>query len=166
MEFPLYRGFPGAASSAQVFAQIYSMTGGRPNELIGSSGVATISSFYPAWNTIDLTPLNIVLNTPAPFMVALKYEAGTVGSTPSILTDSTDGIPEGKNFYSEDGGTTWREHYDFWQIPHQVGYNMIRAMVRTQEGDFLTLQGMPGAMVTELRSNQGAEKPLIEQDRR
>jgi hypothetical protein len=165
--FPLYRDFPGAANSAQVSAYVYSMPDGTPDELIGSSGVETVSSFYPTWRTIDLASQDIVLDTPVEFMMALKYEAGSAGSTPSIITDSNENIPPGSNFYSEDGGATWREHYDFWESPAQAGYNMIRVLVTTGEGHVLNLQqGLSRSMVTELRRSQEAGQALCDLERR
>jgi hypothetical protein len=43
--------------------------------------------------------------------------------------DNQSGIASGKNYYSTNGGATWDEHYAFWNVPGDVGYNMIRATV-------------------------------------
>lgn len=100
-------------------------------------------------------------------MLALKYEVGSAGSIPSIITDDNGNIPVGSNFYSEDGGTTWREHYDFWESPAQVGYNMIRVLVTTGDGQVLSLQQERSrGMVTDLRQNHGAGRLLSDLERR
>jgi hypothetical protein len=126
VEFMLHR-FTGAASSATVRARIYSVVGGVPGALLGSSAPTTINTFYPTWASISLTSANITLSSPAPFMVAIEYTTGISGSVPSTLTDNQNNIATGKNFYSLNGGATWIDHYNFWAEPGNVGYNMIRA---------------------------------------
>lgn len=128
VEFMLHR-FTGAANSATVRLHVYSLVGGRPGTLLGSSALTTINTFYPNWTSIDLASANIMLPSADPFMVAMEYLAGTSGTTPSTLTDSQNNITPGKNFYSLDGGDTWKEHYDFWVDPQNVGYNMFRATI-------------------------------------
>jgi len=128
VEFLLYQ-FPDAASSATVRVHVYSTIDGEPDALLGSSAPTIITTFWPTWASISLASADVTLSSPEPLMVAVEYTAGTSGSIPSLLTDTRDNIATGKNFYSLDSGVTWYEHYDFWQVPEDNGYNMIRATV-------------------------------------
>ncbi|MDH7489661.1 MAG: hypothetical protein QHH80_09145, partial [Anaerolineae bacterium] len=119
----------GGSPSVVVRPQIYAMSGGVPGALLAEGAPQTVSTFHPAWATIDLSGMSLVLLTPQPVLVAIRYESGTVGTTASVLTDSTVIIPMGANFY--DRGFGWEEHYAFWQDPWTVGYNMLRLTVQT-----------------------------------
>jgi len=129
VEFALFR-LPDSAASVDVRVCIYAMKNGVPDTQLGCSVSTTVTTFYPTFVSISL-PSEIILNSPDSFMAAVEYITGAVGTTPSTLRDSNTSIPQGKNFFSIDGGSTWYEHYDFWTEPDQVGYNMIRATVDT-----------------------------------
>src|SRR6185436_6084439 len=106
--------------------------------LIGQSSVVTVTTFYPAWVSINLIPQNIIITTTQPFMAAIEYVNGVQGTTPGIAIDDQVGIPYGRNIYSRDSGLTWGEHYGWWLDPACVGYNMIRATVNTNTGASIT----------------------------
>lgn len=128
----LYRYFPGAATTALVRAGIWSIgPDGRPDALLGRSGVVAIDTFYPDWVSIPLTGTQVVLSSPAPFLAAIEYLDGAPGTIPSVMLDSSRYIPVGYNYYSQTHGDTWFEHYDWWVSPEDVGYNMVRATVET-----------------------------------
>jgi hypothetical protein len=126
----LYR-YPGAASSVQVRARVYALTNGVPSALLGQSAAVSVTTFYPAWASIDLSAQNIVITTAQPLMAAIEYVNGVQGTTPGVTLDDQVGIPWGRNLYSRDGGATWGEHYGWWLDPACAGYNMIRATVET-----------------------------------
>jgi hypothetical protein len=134
VEFALYNGFAGADDSATVRVCIYSLYNGQPESNLGCSEPATVTTFAPALASVSLDSTEIVIQSPASFLAAVEYMGGSIGSTPSTLTDTSTDIPAGKNYYSLDGGSTWFEHYDFWAQPHQVGFNIIRATVDTNYG--------------------------------
>ena len=119
----------GGSTSVVVRPQVYAMSNGVPGPLLAEGALQTVSTFYPNWATIDLSGMNLVLLTPQPVLVAIRYESGTVGTTASVLTDYSSIIPAGANFY--DRGFGWEEHYSFWQDPWDVGYNMVRLVVQT-----------------------------------
>ncbi len=120
----------GGSPSVVVRPQIYAMSGGVPGALLAEGAPQTVSTFHPTWATIDLSGMGLVLLTPQPVLVAVRYESGAVGTTASVLADSSTIIPMGANFY--DRGFGWEEHYAFWQDPWTVGYNMIRLTVQTK----------------------------------
>ncbi|MGB9594352.1 MAG: matrixin family metalloprotease, partial [Anaerolineae bacterium] len=103
----------GGSPSVVVRPQIYAMSGGVPGALLAEGAPQTVSTFYPAWATIDLSGMGLVLLTPQPVLVAVRYESGTPGTMASVLADSSAIIPMGANFY--DRGFGWEEHYAFWQ---------------------------------------------------
>ncbi len=119
----------GGSTDVVVRPQIYAMSGGVPGPLLGEGSPQTVSTFFPDWATIDLSGMGLVLLTPEPVLVAVRYESGTVGTTASVLIGSSTIIPIGANFY--DRGLGWEEHYAFWLDPWTVGYNMIRLTVQT-----------------------------------
>lgn len=121
--------FEGAAKRAELSVLVYDITPeGQPGTLLGRSARTVVSDFYPTWVTVGLRPLNLVVD--GPFMIALKYEIGEAGTVPSILLDNASNIPRNINWYSEDGGETWTEHYGFWIDAGTVGHNIVRAVVR------------------------------------
>ena len=129
----LYRGFQGAAATALVRVGIWSIgADGRPAALLGRSEPVTVGTFYPAWVSIPLTNTQVVLSSPAPFLAGVEYLDGIAGTVPSVLIDSSQNIPVGRNFYSQSHGTSWFEHYQWWNAPGSVGYNMVRATVETR----------------------------------
>ncbi len=119
----------GGSSSVVVRPQIYAMSGGAPGVLLAEGAPQTVSTFYPNWAEVDLSGMGLVLLTPQPVLVVVRYESGTVGTTASVLTDYSSLIPMGANFY--DRGLGWEEHYSFWEDAWDVGYNMIRLVVQT-----------------------------------
>ena len=121
--------FDGAIASVRVRAVIYSVgANGRPATLLGASQPVTLTTFYPQEINIPLsTP--VTLNSPQAFLAGIEYLSGDKGTTPSALFDDNTNIPTGKNYFSEDGGATWIEHYGFWRDPASVGYAMVRATV-------------------------------------
>ncbi len=121
--------FPGSASSAHVQAEVYAMSNGQPAQLLGASTPTVVTTLYPDLAAIDLSAQNIVVANGDPFLVGIHYLGGMTGTIPSIMVDDSLTIPVGINFYSEDGGQTWIEHYDFWLDGEFVGYNMIRANI-------------------------------------
>jgi YD repeat-containing protein len=133
VEFVLYQ-FAGADDSATVRVCIYSMHSGAPDTQLGCSTPTVITTFSPSFVSVSLASSEIVIQSPDSFMAAVEYAAGSAGTTPSTLTDSNTDIPQGKNYYSKDEGSTWYEHYDFWMQPDQVGFNIIRATVDTNYG--------------------------------
>mgnify|MGYP005843327533 CR=1 FL=1 len=116
-------------------ARVYALdgVGGKPGTLLGQSEVVTITTstdFSAHWYTITLSSLNIVIPS-GPFLVAVAYRGGMIDKAPSTITDDSQSIPMGKNYYSENDGREWFDHYDWWAVPEVVGFNMIRAMVET-----------------------------------
>jgi M6 family metalloprotease-like protein len=150
--FLLYR-FAGAVASVTVRIRVYAIDAGLPDLQLGQSDPVNVTTFYPNWMTIDLSPYNIVINNPDPFMVVVEYLDGTAGTTPSVLLDSSAPIPVGRNFYNQDGSTNWIEHYNYWAAPSQVGYNMIRATGCTVFG------GTPAPSPTASRTPSGTSSP-------
>ena len=132
VDFTLYRDFAGAASSAQVRAVVYSIgADGYPDIMLAHTQPVTITTFYPEWVSIPLTHTYLFMTDSDPFLVGVEYVDGAEGTVPSILMDSSTAIPTNRNFYSQDCGDSWVEHYDWWADPSNVGYNMIRATVET-----------------------------------
>jgi hypothetical protein len=126
---------PDWDASVAMQARVYAMdgAGGVPGTLLGASPAMTLTLPVPLarrWFTFTLASQDIVIPR-GPFLVAVAYQSGTVGRTPSTINDSTDSIPVGKNYYSEDDGSFWREHYDWWDFPQTAGFNMVRAVVET-----------------------------------
>ncbi|MCC7355555.1 MAG: hypothetical protein IT330_17590, partial [Anaerolineae bacterium] len=116
-------------------ARVYALDGigGKPGTLLGQSEIVTITTptdFSAHWYTITLSSLNIVIPS-GPFLVAVAYRGGMVDKAPSTITDDSQSIPAGKNYYSENDGREWFDHYDWWSVPEVVGFNMIRATVET-----------------------------------
>ncbi len=116
-------------------ARVYALDGigGKPGTLLGQSEVITITTatdFSAHWYTITLSSLNIVIPS-GPFLVAVAYRGGVMDRAPSTITDDSQSIPVGKNYYSENDGREWFDHYDWWTAPEMVGFNMIRAVVET-----------------------------------
>lgn len=122
-------------TTAVVQARVYALDGhdGGPGTLLAASQATTLTlptAYTPRWFTITLSSLNVVIPS-GPFLVAVAYRSGDVGRTPSTITDDSQAIPVGKNYYSEDDGVHWYDHYDWWVAPEKVGFNMIRAVVET-----------------------------------
>lgn len=131
VDFTLYR-FQNAAESAQIRAVVFSVgADGKPDTLIARSETRTVTTFYPNWVSIPLTDTQIYLTGSAPFLVGVEYVTGASGANPSVLLDSSENIPAGRNFYSQTGGRSWSEHYEWWVDPEGIGYNMVRATVET-----------------------------------
>ncbi len=129
VQFMLHR-LPEETDHARVRVRVYSISNGEPGTLLGSSAPTTITTFWPNWASVSLASANITLSSPDPFMAAFEFIDATPDLTPTMLTDTQNDIPTGKNFYSLDGGATWTEHYDFFtEGPQNLGYNMIRATV-------------------------------------
>lgn len=130
VDFVLYRNFQNAANSAQVRAVVYSIgADNRPAALLARSDVMTITTFYPSWVSIPLTNTQIYLSDPGAFLVGVEFVNGIAGTVPSLLTDSNTNVPVARNFYSQTCGGSWFEHYQWWNSPAGVGYNMIRATI-------------------------------------
>ncbi len=122
-------------TTAVVQARIYALdgSGGSPGTLLGASEVLTLTLptvYAPRWFTISLSSRHVIIPS-GPFLAAVAYRGGAVGRTPSLVTDNSQAIPVGKNYYSEDDGARWYDHYDWWVSPETVGFNMIRAVVET-----------------------------------
>jgi YD repeat-containing protein len=158
VDFVLYNQFAGADDSATVRACIYSTLNGRPDTQLGCSDPITITTFIPFFVSVSLAPSEIIIHSPNSFMAAIEYSTGVEGSTPSALTDTSIDIPQGKNYYSKDGGNTWFEHYDFWQQPDQIGFNIVRATVDTNYG---TPTDTPTITPTPLRAPTRTPTPIV-----
>ncbi len=126
IEAQIYR-FDEADYSAEVQVEIWDIVGGAPTNLIGVTAPRTVTTFYPTWARLDVSEMNIVLDTPRSFMAAIRYTAGISGTVPSILMDDFTNISRGKSFFSN--GQTWFDHWDWWQSPTDYGYLMIRARI-------------------------------------
>ena len=141
--FWLYN-FAGVAS-VTVRLRIYSVTPDLHATLLAlTSEIYIESPGQPSFIIVDLSNANILVHAPNSFMIGVEYLDGSPGSTPSTFTDDSTNIATNRNFYSPNGGVNWYEHYNFWASPEQIGYNMIRATVRTNVPIPATIQSISG----------------------
>jgi len=122
--------FPvGVSGSVTVKPHIYAVSGGVPGSLLAEGTAQIVTVFYPDWASVDISTAGLVLNSPQPVLVVIRYEGGTANNTASVMLDDAANIPIGANFY--DVGMGWVEHYDHWGDSENTGYNMIRLMAQT-----------------------------------
>ncbi len=151
VEFAFHRpqGADHIADSARVRIQVYAVVDGVPGEILAESEPQMLSGF-DQWLSIPLNP-PLVVDTPASFMAAVKWESGDTNTpAPSLATDSNLSAPQAKKdqanlfhdadiiFGSPPCQTGFCPHSQFWGDPDRVGFNMIRVTIDTPGGPVLT----------------------------
>ncbi len=132
--FFLYRDREEIPPAADLCIHLYLVSpGGEPGQELGVTDIDTyeiISSPGIDEFHVNLRDLDVVIESPAPFFVAVEW-VGQEAPLLSTVMDNAVSIPEGINyfFYRTDGEWSWWEHYDFWFYPDSVGVDMIWAYV-------------------------------------
>ncbi|MBN2542481.1 T9SS type A sorting domain-containing protein [bacterium] len=117
-----------SVSSQPIKVKAYAVdTDNMPSYLLGASATINVTDFYPDWATIDVSDLDIHIPNERGIVFGFEYTGGTYRELPSILLDDNMDIPYYINFYYTETDSRWWEHYDFWDMPANSGYNMIRA---------------------------------------
>ena len=118
VELPLY-DFAGAGSvniKVNVYLQCQVPCNG-PGTMIYESPVFTVTTFYPSMAHLEL-PGSICVYEP--FFLAIEYDNGVAGSTPSVLFDDDDPPIDtciAWQWWESGGYPEWIEWHDFWNPP-------------------------------------------------